>query len=163
MVYKTSILTDDDGPGFRGTIRVYAGTHQATLEDDSIVFIYGKVYAPSDEPFLIEAVYMFAYPREVVENSLDQLMLFAPRLCILGHVCGNVETTYEGRRIFKVLSTAYVRDSLKVTSFMCVVLRVFFDSMLGLEIDDCLFLGLSLIILHDGREQQPRILIVQYS
>jgi hypothetical protein len=117
VVYRTSIYTEDDAP-IPALIRTYAQSNTTPLPDETVVFLYGKVCGSTRGPFTIEALNMFPYPGNPHEADHGAVPQFTPRMCILGHVGGQVESTYEGGRIFKVNSTAYVRDSLHATSFM---------------------------------------------
>ncbi|KIJ48379.1 hypothetical protein M422DRAFT_247715 [Sphaerobolus stellatus SS14] len=117
-VYKTAIGTELDGLSLPAYLRVFAPAGYTLLEDNTAVFIYGKISCPTQGPYLIEILNIFPYPYEPNNPMHGAMPSFHPRLCILGHVSGSIQVTYEGLRVFKVLSTAWVRDHLQATSFM---------------------------------------------
>ncbi|KIJ23691.1 hypothetical protein M422DRAFT_275675 [Sphaerobolus stellatus SS14] len=122
-LYKTSIYTSDLQAALPAIIRCFLPTGAIPFDNDTTVFLYGKITTPIGQPCLIEAVNMFPYPGNPGDANYGDVPAFAPRICVLGHVAGEVEKGYAGRRTFRVLSAAYVRDQLQETSFM-----VFFEN-----------------------------------
>ncbi|KIJ23515.1 hypothetical protein M422DRAFT_247382 [Sphaerobolus stellatus SS14] len=118
-LYNTSVYTADLQSAFPATLRCFLPPGMAPYPDNTTIFLYGKICAPTSQPFLIEALNMFPYPGDPSDANYGIVPAFAPRISILGHVSGGVEVTYEGRRIFRVMSASWVRDQLQVTNFMC--------------------------------------------
>ncbi|KIJ42587.1 hypothetical protein M422DRAFT_254368 [Sphaerobolus stellatus SS14] len=117
-LYKSSTYTADLNTSIPTLIRCYLPTGATPFPADTTLFLYGKICTPISQPYLIEAINMFAYPGNPGDAMYGDVPAFAPRICIIGHVYGDVEPTYEGRRIFKVQSAAWVRDQLQATNFM---------------------------------------------
>ncbi|KIJ32873.1 hypothetical protein M422DRAFT_265211 [Sphaerobolus stellatus SS14] len=117
-VYQTTLHMEDDTSGIPALIRVFAPVGYDTLQDDTTVFLYGKVIASTKGPFQIESLNMFPYPGRPDDATHGLVPPFTPRLSILGHVSGPLEVTYEGHQEFKLMSSAWVRDKIQATSFM---------------------------------------------
>ncbi|KIJ44873.1 hypothetical protein M422DRAFT_251496 [Sphaerobolus stellatus SS14] len=117
-LYRSSTYTADLDASIPTLIRCYLPAGVSPFPNNITVFLYGKICTPAGQPYLIEAINMFPYPGNPYDATYGDVPAFAPRICILGHVSGNVETTYEGRRVFRVQSAAWVRDQLQATNFM---------------------------------------------
>ncbi|KIJ32903.1 hypothetical protein M422DRAFT_265242 [Sphaerobolus stellatus SS14] len=117
-LYRSSTYTADLDASIPTLIRCYLPTGASPFPNNITVFLYGKICTPVGQPYLIEAINMFPYPGNPDDATYSDVPAFAPRICILGHVSGNVETTYEGRRVFRVQSATWVRDQLQATNFM---------------------------------------------
>ncbi|KIJ37659.1 hypothetical protein M422DRAFT_259753 [Sphaerobolus stellatus SS14] len=117
-IYNTSVYTDDLQSAFPAIIRCFLPSGASPLPNNTTVFLYGKISAPAAQIFLIEAINIFPYPGEVTDPNYGAVPAFAPRISILGHTSGGVTTTYEGCRVFRVLSAAWVRGQLQATNFM---------------------------------------------
>ncbi|KIJ29377.1 hypothetical protein M422DRAFT_269214 [Sphaerobolus stellatus SS14] len=123
VIYKTSVHTDDRRESFPTYIRAFLPHGSATFEDNTTIFLYGKLSASCRSPFLIEVINMFRYPGDPADPLHGAGPSFAPRLCILGHVQNTTDVpSYEGHRTFSVLASAYVRDQIQTSSF-----TAFFD------------------------------------
>ncbi|KIJ46581.1 hypothetical protein M422DRAFT_249731 [Sphaerobolus stellatus SS14] len=117
-LYKSSTYMADLQSSVPTLIRSYLHPGATPLINNTSIFLYRKICTPVGQPYMIEAINMFQYPRNPGDAMYGEVPAFVPRVCILGHVAGNVETTYDGRRIFKIQSAAWVRDQLQATSFM---------------------------------------------
>ncbi|KIJ33109.1 hypothetical protein M422DRAFT_264985 [Sphaerobolus stellatus SS14] len=101
-LYKSSTYMADLQSSVPTLIHSYLHPGATPLINNTSIFLYRKICTPVGQPYLIEAINMFQYP----ENPGDAMY------------AGNVETTYDGRQIFKIQSAAWVRDQLQATSFM---------------------------------------------
>ncbi|KIJ44465.1 hypothetical protein M422DRAFT_252070 [Sphaerobolus stellatus SS14] len=123
VIYKTSVHTDDGRESFPAYIRAFLPHGSTTFEDNTTIFLYGKLSASCRSPFLIEVINMFRYPGDPADPLHGAGPSFAPRRCILGHVQNTTDVpSYEGHRTFSVLASAYVRDQIQTSSF-----TAFFD------------------------------------
>ncbi|KIJ30618.1 hypothetical protein M422DRAFT_267766 [Sphaerobolus stellatus SS14] len=123
VVYKTSVHTDDGRESFPAYIRTFLPGGSTPLEDNTTVFLYGKLCASCRSPFLIEVINMFCYPGDPTDPFHGAGPSFCPRVSILGHVQNSTDIpTYEGCRMFTLISSAWVRDQLQASAFMA-----FFD------------------------------------
>ncbi|KIJ49115.1 hypothetical protein M422DRAFT_246925 [Sphaerobolus stellatus SS14] len=117
-IYETSVYMQDLESYLPAFIRCFLQTGMTPFPENTTVFLYGKISASTTPPLLIEAINMFPYTGDPTDPNYGLVPAFSPRIVVLGHASGSVETSYEGRRIFKVLSAAWVRDQLQASSFM---------------------------------------------
>ncbi|KIJ52996.1 hypothetical protein M422DRAFT_242964 [Sphaerobolus stellatus SS14] len=117
-LYKSSTYMADLQSSVPTLICSYLYPGATPLINNTSIFLYGKICTPVGQPYMIEAINLFQYPGNPGDAMYGEVPAFVPRVCILGHVAGNVETTYDGRRIFKIQSASWVRDQLQATSFM---------------------------------------------
>jgi len=115
--YITSIDTELEDVSLSAQICMFHPPSGTILPDNTLVFIYGKIVGQPKNPFLIEALLMSEYSN----ISLECIPDFPPRMSVVGHVSGNAESSYEGKRIFKILSMAWVRDKLQSTTLMFLI------------------------------------------
>ncbi|KIJ39963.1 hypothetical protein M422DRAFT_257281 [Sphaerobolus stellatus SS14] len=94
-LYNTSFYTADLQSAFSAILCCFLSSGATPYPDNTTIFVYGKICAPSSQIFLIEAINMFVYPGDVSDANYGIVPAFAPHICILGHVQGGVETTYE--------------------------------------------------------------------
>ncbi|KIJ32921.1 hypothetical protein M422DRAFT_265261 [Sphaerobolus stellatus SS14] len=118
VVYNTSVYTADLQAAFPATLRCFLPQGMSPYANNTTIFLYGKICAPTAQPFLIDAMNMFPYPGDPSDANYGIVPAFAPHISVLGHVSGGISTTYEGRRVFKIMSAAWVRDQLQATNFM---------------------------------------------
>ncbi|KIJ28376.1 hypothetical protein M422DRAFT_270377 [Sphaerobolus stellatus SS14] len=117
-LYKSSTYMADLQSSVPTLIRSYLHPGAIPLINNTSIFLYGNICSPVGQPYMIEAINMFQYPVNSGDVMYGEVPAFAPRVCILGHVAGNVETTYDGIQIFNIQSAAWVRDQPQATSFI---------------------------------------------
>ncbi|KIJ50741.1 hypothetical protein M422DRAFT_245406 [Sphaerobolus stellatus SS14] len=123
VVYKTSVHTDDGWEYFPAYIWTFLPGGSTPLEDNTTVFLYGKLCASCRSPFLIEVINMFCYPGDPTDPFHGAGPSFGPQVSILGHVQNSTDIpTYEGHCVFTLLSSAWVWVQLQASAFMA-----FFD------------------------------------
>ncbi|KIJ32929.1 hypothetical protein M422DRAFT_265270 [Sphaerobolus stellatus SS14] len=117
-LYNTSVYTADLQSAFPALLRCFLPNGASPYADNTTVFLHGRICSPTSQIFLIEAINMFSYPGELTDANYGVVPAFAPRICTLGHVSGDTDFVYDGRRVFRITSAAYVRDQLQTTNFM---------------------------------------------
>ncbi|KIJ26884.1 hypothetical protein M422DRAFT_267333 [Sphaerobolus stellatus SS14] len=68
-LYNTSFYTADLQSAFPVILRCFLPSGATPYPDNTTVFVYGKICAPSSQIFLIEAISMFIYPGDVSDGN----------------------------------------------------------------------------------------------
>ncbi|KIJ42990.1 hypothetical protein M422DRAFT_253785 [Sphaerobolus stellatus SS14] len=113
VLYKTSMYMADLQSSVPTLIRSYLHPGATPLINNTSIFLYRKICTPVGQSYMIEAINMFQYPGNPGDAMYGEVPTFAPRVCILRHVAGNVETTYDGRQIFKIQSAAWSETNFR--------------------------------------------------
>jgi len=112
------VYTDDGGESYPAYIRAFLPGGFTPLEDNTTVFLYGKIFASCRSPFIIESIGIFRYPGNPSDPHHGSVPAFTPRLCILGNVQDSSDVpTQEGHRVFTALSSAWVQNQVQTSSF----------------------------------------------
>jgi len=131
VTYKTSVHTEDRGESYPAYIRTFLPQGTSPLADHTTICLHGKIWIQGKNPFVIETIEIAPYPGNPADAHHGiGLPAVYPRIDLLGHVQTTADTTYDGRQIFKVISTAFVRGKtqsstvLYVFSFITIILLI---------------------------------------
>ncbi|KIJ47683.1 hypothetical protein M422DRAFT_248690 [Sphaerobolus stellatus SS14] len=138
VLYKTSMYMADLQSSVPTLIRSYLHPGATPLINNTSIFLYRKICTPVGQSYMIEAINMFQYPGNPGDAMYGEVPTFAPRVCILRHVAGNVETTYDGRQIFKIQSAAWSETNFRQLA-SCHLLGRHKNNLPLLNIDDITF------------------------
>ncbi|KIJ25147.1 hypothetical protein M422DRAFT_273923 [Sphaerobolus stellatus SS14] len=121
-LYKSSTYMADLQSFVPMLIRSYLHPGATPLINNTSIFLYGKICTPVGQSYMIEAINMFQYPG----NPGDTMY------------AGNVETTYDGRQLFKIQSAAWSETNFRQLA-SCHLLGRHENNLPLLNIEDITF------------------------
>lgn len=125
-VYHTlydSALQCAQGPALPADIRIYSPMGDALLQDNTVVFLLGKLWTPSTDTIHIDTVLCIPFPGDPSSDSYEDTLPDAqyPFIVGLGNVSATVPLSADDTPVpIPVRMTEWVRDELRSSSIVYV-------------------------------------------
>jgi hypothetical protein len=117
VVYSTSVSCSDDpeNNGIDAELRVFCPQSAPLFADGTVVYAYAKMFAPPNQPILLDAIRTHPFPgdpgSEDYDNHIPQNV--ASAVIVHGSVTAAPSRSADGSRTFPITVSEYVRDVIR--------------------------------------------------
>jgi hypothetical protein len=123
-VYKTAIHGHYRETAVPAKLRVWTTSSDVFYPDNTVVFVIGKLFAPANNTFLLECVYMGNVPGDpsdpLYQETVPELDA-GPFVVVVGQVIKPADSSHSGiLKSFTVTASDYVRDEQKFSQVLYV-------------------------------------------
>jgi len=122
--FYTTALQSTDGASLPAQLRIYSPVNDRVLEDNTVVFAVSRAHMPAHETILLDVSHMYPIPGD--PSAPEAYDAHLPDCCVpfiigLGTVPARAELLSDNAsKAFNVVSSEFVRDSLKTSIIQCV-------------------------------------------
>ncbi|KAJ6540399.1 hypothetical protein B0H19DRAFT_1175595 [Mycena capillaripes] len=122
--YNTSMKSNsDDVVNPSATLRVYSGSGDAPLPDNTIAFVVSKASAQTGKPVELDALYLSAFPGDPNDDQYEEHIPACPVFIYgVGHVPAihTPQFLNNGSKVFTLSVTEYVSGAFKSSAVSCM-------------------------------------------
>ncbi|KAH7907760.1 hypothetical protein BJ138DRAFT_1014023 [Hygrophoropsis aurantiaca] len=121
--FYASVVQLSSGQSLPAEIRAYSPFNDVVHPDNTVAFIVAKAHFPAHDTLLLDAYHIIPVPGNPSDDSYDNHLPDCPHPFVLGIGSVPVKTDVlaDGvSKAFEVITSEYVRDSVKSTSVQCV-------------------------------------------
>jgi hypothetical protein len=121
-VYTTAIHGRYGDTAVPAELRVWTTSSEVFYPDDTVVFVIAKLFAPANDTFLLECLYMGNFPGDPNDPSYTDVIPevdAGPFIVAVGQVLKLPDSSRTGGlKTFVVVASDYVRDEQKFSHIM---------------------------------------------
>jgi hypothetical protein len=121
-VYTTAIHGRLGDTAVPAELRVWTMASDVFYPDDTIVFVIAKLFAPANDTFLLECIYIGNFPGDPNDSSYSDMVPevdAGPFIVAVGQVIRPADSSRSsGLKTFTVAASDYVRDEQKFSQIL---------------------------------------------
>ena len=131
-VYTTAIHGSLHPSSAPAKLRVWSTSSDVVYEDNTIIFVIAKLYTHTNNSILLDSMYIGNVPGDPESSTYEEAVPNiggGPFVMILGPVVKVADTRASPLKTFTVGASEYVRDKLKYSQILYVLLSFLFREL----------------------------------